>query len=48
MTRYTNNTVNSIHTDQKIAHEGSCWMCLLENQLTAKLKIIQLTVRKSY
>jgi len=23
--------------------EGSCWMCLLENQLTARLKIIQLT-----
>ena len=23
--------------------EGSCWMCLLENQLTGRLKIIQLT-----
>jgi len=23
--------------------EGSCWTCLLENQLTARLKIIQLT-----
>jgi len=27
--------------------EGSCWMCLLENQLTAILQILQLTVRKS-
>ena len=27
--------------------EGSCWICLLENQLTARLKKLQLTVRKS-
>jgi len=27
--------------------EGSCWMCLLESQLIARLKIIQLTVGKS-
>ena len=44
MTRYTNNTVKNIHTDQKLHMiEGSCWMCLPENQLTARLKIIQLT-----
>jgi len=37
MTRYTNNTVNNIHTDQKFHMiEGSCWMCLLENQLIAR------------
>jgi len=28
--------------------ESSCWMWLLENQRTARLKILQLTVRKSY
>jgi len=27
--------------------EGRCWMCLLENQLIARLKITQLTARKS-
>jgi len=37
MTRYTNNTANNIHTNQKLHMiEGSCWMCLLENQLTAR------------
>ena len=32
MTCYTNNTPNNI---RKTLHmiEGSCWMCLLENQL---------------
>ena len=44
MTRYTNNTVKNIHTDQKWHMiEGSCWVCLLEDQLTARLKIVQLT-----
>jgi len=48
MTYYTNNTENNIHTDQTLHMiEDSCWMCLLENQLIARLKIIQLTVGKS-
>jgi len=48
MTRYTNNTENNIHTEKKLhMMEGSCWMCLLEIQITARLEIIQLTVRKS-
>jgi len=30
MTRFTNNTENNIHTDQKFHMiEGSWWMCLL-------------------
>jgi len=50
MTHYTNNnTENNIHTDEKKLHmiEGSYWNSLLENQLTARLKMLQLTVRKS-
>jgi len=36
MARYRNNTVNNIHTDQKLHMiECSCWMCLLAKQLTA-------------
>ena len=48
LTHNTNNTENNIHTDQTLHMiEDSCWMCLLENQLIARLKIIQLTVGKS-
>jgi len=34
------NTVNNIHTDQKLHMiEGSCWMCRLENQLLQLLDL---------
>jgi len=37
MTHYTNNTERKfIQTKQLHVIEGSCWMCLLENQQTAR------------
>jgi len=49
MTHYTNSIENTfIQTKKLHMIEGICWMCLVENQLLARLKILQLTVRKSY